>query len=92
MTNPNLKGSKVTLKEKQARAEDIADKLSNNNLWKSHGRPINFECLEKDLKLKIEDYGNMVKRSNLIRSYYELLSDYVIKNGFRIFVQTRNFI
>jgi len=92
MSNPGLLSQEVTPDEKQARAEDIADKLSNNNLWKSHGRPINIECLENELKLKIEDYSNDEVRRNLIRSYYELLSDYVIKNGFNIFVQTRKFI
>ena len=92
MTNPELKGAEVTLKQKEERAEDIAEKLSDNKLWKSHGRPINIECLEKELKLKIEDYSNEEYLRNLIRSYYELLSDYVLKNGFRIFVQTRKFI
>lgn len=92
MSNPHLKGTEVTMEQKQKRAEDIADKLSNNNLWKSHGRPINIECLEDELKLKIEDYSKSEERRNLIRSYYELLSDYVLRNGFNIFVQTRKFI
>lgn len=39
MTNPDLVGSEVTDEEKKKRAEEIADKLSDNNLWKSHGRP-----------------------------------------------------
>lgn len=91
-TNPNLIGKKVTIKQKVKRAEEIADKLSNNNIWKSHGRPINIDTLDKELKLKIEDYSNNDTLRNLIRSYYELLSDYVFKNGIRIFVQTRKFI
>ncbi len=80
-TNPTLIGQNVSDDEKQRRAEEIADKLSDNKIWKSHGRPINIEVLEKDLKLKIEDYGKNILRKELIRSYYNLLSDYIIKNN-----------
>jgi len=92
MTNPALLGTVVTDEQKQARAEEIADKLSDNKIWKSHGRPINIDCLENELRLKIEDYSNDETLRNLIRSYYELLSDYVGKNRFPIFVHTRKFI
>jgi len=92
MTNPNLLNSDVTDEQKQARAEEIADKLSDNKIWKSHGRPINIDCLENELRLKIEDYSDNVDLRNLIRGYYELLSDYVSKNRFPIFVHTRKFI
>lgn len=91
-TTPNLIGQPVTDQEKIARAEDIADKLSNNNHWKSHGRPINIEILTTELRLKIEDYSDKDTLRGLIRSYYELLSDYVRRNGYPIFVQTRKFI
>ena len=79
-TNPKKKGKVVTPREKEDRAREIADKLGNNKIWKSHGRPINIETLENDLKLKIEDYSKDQQKSDLIRSYYELLSDYVRKN------------
>jgi hypothetical protein len=91
-TNPDKLEKDVTDKEKEDRAEDIADKLGNNKIWKSHGRPINIETLEKELKLKIEDYSNEKQIREAIRSYYGLLSDYVQKNKFSIFVQTRKFI
>jgi hypothetical protein len=91
-SDPSLLGKEVTFNQKVKRAEEIADKLSDNNIWKSHGRPININTLDKELKLKIEDYSDNDTIRNLIRSYYELLSDYVLKNGFRIFVQTRIFI
>mgnify|MGYP000909808239 CR=1 FL=1 len=84
-------GNIVTDKEKEKRAEEIADKLSQNNLWKSHGRPINIECL-RELKLVIEDYGQNPQRSELIRSYYLLLSNYIEKNKFQVFFHTRRFI
>jgi len=51
-----------------------------------------LQTLEKELKLKIEDYGNNKPMQSLIRSYYELLLGYVQKNGMTIFVHTRRFI
>jgi len=89
-TNPKKRGMSVTENVKIARAKEIAGHLSNNNKWKTHGRPINIEAL-KELKLEIEDYSANIERRKLIRSYYEIASDYVNKS-YRIFVQTRKFI
>lgn len=91
-TNPELLGQDVTIEEKEGRAEEIADILSNNNEWKSHGRPINIETLEEKLRLKIEDYSDNEPLRSLIRQYYDLLSDYVKSNKLPIFVQTKLFI
>lgn len=91
-TTPELLDQPVTDVEKIARAKEIADKLSDNNEWKSHGRPINIETLTTELRLKIEDYSSRDPLRGLIRNYYELLSDYVKINGMNIFVQTRKFI
>ncbi len=91
-SDPTLLGKRVTLKQKENRAEEIANKLSDNNIWKSHGRPINIETLDKDLRLTIIDYSDDTEMKQLIRSYYDLMSDYVMKNRFPIFVQTRLFI
>jgi len=90
-TDPNKLGQTVTEDEKIDRAKEIADQLSNNNKWKSHGRPINIEAL-RELRLEIDDYSNNGIRRKLIRDYYELVSDYVISRGFRNFIHTRKFI
>jgi len=90
-TDPHKLGQLVTEDEKVERAKEIAGHLSNNNKWKSHGRPINIEAL-KELRLEIDDYSNNSVRRNAIRDYYDIVSDYVISRGFRIFVQTRKFI
>lgn len=90
-TDPVKLGQVVTEDEKIRRAKEIADHLSNNNKWKSHGRPINIEAL-RELRLEIDDYSNNVDRRALIRDYYELVSDYVVSRGFRNFVHTRKFI
>lgn len=90
-TNPDLLGKEVTLKQKKDRATEIADALSDNNVWKSHARPINIQDL-KELRLEIEDYSNNTKLRGLIRDYYELMDDYVRINQTNIFINTRHFI
>ena len=90
-TNPDLKGQPVSEDEKIARAKEIAGHLSNNNKWKSHGRPIDINAL-KELRLEIDDYSNNKERRTLIRDYYELVADYVISRNYRNFVHTRKFI
>lgn len=90
-TDPAKLGQPVTDDEKIARAKEIGSHLSNNNKWKSHGRPINIEAL-KELRLEIDDYSDLEERRELIRDYYELVSDYVNTKGFRNFVHTRKFI
>jgi hypothetical protein len=90
--NKHKNGKIVTQKEKDKRAEEIADKLSNSNIWKSHGRPINIKILESELKLIIEDFGKDRELSNLIREYDRLIIDYINKNGYLLFIHTRRSI
>ncbi len=89
-TNPKILGKAVTTEEKEIRATEIADKLSDNNTWKSHSRPINIETL-KTLRLEVTDYSDMIPERTFIRDYYSLLADYLSQNN-GIFIQTRNFI
>lgn len=91
-TNPGKIGKTVTKKEKDQRAEEIADKLSDNKLWKSHSRPINIETLKNEVRLEIEDYSDKDELRKDIRSYYDLLSDYVKRMQSTIFIHTRKFI
>ncbi len=84
-------GSSVTTEEKKERATEIANTLSNNNIWKSHGRAINMQELE-NMNLKINDYGKNTELCNLIDSYYSVLTDYVTKYQTRVFVHTRRFL
>jgi Serine dehydrogenase proteinase len=90
-TTPELLGQKVSEDQKIQRADEIANKLNDNTIWKSHGRPINIEEIKK-IGLKIEDYSNIDDLRNLIREYYQLLNDYVSSNKRSIFVHTRKFI
>lgn len=81
-------GEVITHKEKEERASQIAEQLSNNNKWKYHGRPINIEAL-KELKLEIEDYSENKKLRFIIRDYYETMSDYIKLKNFLIFIHDR---
>lgn len=90
-TNVALLGQDVTLEQKEERATEIADALSNNNIWKSHARPINIHDL-KELRLEIEDYSGNNDLRELIRDYYELMDDYVRINQTNIFINTRYFV
>ncbi|MBR4156808.1 MAG: serine dehydrogenasease [Bacteroidales bacterium] len=89
--NKHANGNPVTIQEKEKRAEEIADKLGDNNIWKSHGRPICIEELE-NLKLKIEDYSNKKEIRKVIRKYYNLSKDMINKYGLNIFIQTRKYL
>ncbi|MBO5848671.1 MAG: serine dehydrogenasease [Bacteroidales bacterium] len=84
-------GNSVTMAEKEKRAEEIADKLGDNNIWKSHARPICIEELE-NLKLKIEDYSDKETLRKVIRRYYNLSKDMINKYGLNIFIQTRKYL
>lgn len=81
----------VSEEDKKKRAEEIAAKLGNNNIWKSHARPINIEDLEA-MKLKIEDYSNNAPLRNVIRTYYNLVRDFTTKYNMPLFVHTRKYI
>lgn len=85
-------GAAVTNEEKEARALDIANKLSDNNVWKSHGRPIGIQVLKDELHLKIIDFEEDSELSDIIGEYYDALTEYIRGHKFRFFFQTRLFI
>lgn len=78
----------VTTAMKKARAREIASKLNNPKRWNSHGLGINKQVLERELKLKIEDFGRDRQLSNGVREYHRLLVDYMSKRGHQGVVHT----
>ena len=88
-TDSNKIGKSVTLKEKIERAEEIADKLGNNKIWHSHGRMINITTLVNTLRLEIEDYSDDPNLRTLIRNYNDLLTEFIVRNGFKVFLRSR---
>lgn len=71
----------VTHAMKVKRASSIARMLNNTQKWHSHGYGISLDVLRKDLKLKIEDFDNNQNTGGKIKSYHNLLDDYMSKRG-----------
>jgi membrane-bound ClpP family serine protease len=90
-TNTEKLDKKVTLEEKESRAEEIADQLSNNKIWHSHGRKIGIGTLKNILKLEIEDYSTDTTLRPLIREYSDFITDYINRNGQQFFLHSRCF-
>lgn len=70
-------GDAVSDTEKEARAEQIARQLSNNNHWHSHGRMISMKRLQNELKLEIDDYTDIAVLRDNVKIYNTLLSEYL---------------
>ena len=90
-TDPVKKGQPVAQAEKEARAEEIAKQLGDNHYWHSHGRMIGISTLRDLLRLKIEDYSKDPVLQPLIRSYNDLITEYIAKNNFPFFLHSRNY-
>lgn len=84
-------GGIVTEEEKISRAMEIANNLSDNKEWKSHGRPINRDELER-LKLHIDKLEDMQEVDTRVGEYHRLMTDYVRKYNIGRFIHTRRFL
>lgn len=82
----------VTAEEKQNRAIEIAKKLSDNNIWKSHSRPIGIQTLRDELQLEIIDFESDSELNELINEYYDGLTEYIRGHNYKIFFHTRLYI
>ncbi|NTV67226.1 MAG: serine dehydrogenasease [Chlorobaculum sp.] len=85
------KGQLVTREEKEERAENIANLLSDNKLWHSHGRKIGLRTLQDVLQLKIEDFSNDEPFRKKVRTYTEFITDYLTRHGIQSFLHNRVF-
>jgi len=85
-------GADVTLSDKEKRAEEIAQQLSDNSKWHSHGRGINMDTLQRELKLVIEDLDAKPNLQNALFKYHELSTDYMLHQGYKSYFCTRRFI
>jgi hypothetical protein len=82
-TKKEKSGAKVTDKDRQERADQIAEVLGNANRWHSHGRGITIRELEsEEIKLKINNYSADPKLHRNLSHYYGLFIDYLFKRGF----------
>ena len=82
-------GHEVTESAKRDRAKEIADMLSDNNVWHSHGRKIGVAVLRNVLKLKIEDYSKDGPLRTRVRRYSEFLFDYLRRHDLPYLLHSR---
>lgn len=75
---------------KKNRAREIANKLSDYKLWHSHSRGINKKTLE-EIGLTINDFSEVQDLSSLIKSYYELLTDFMQNERMGLFIHNRGY-
>lgn len=75
-TNP---GAVVTAQEKAERAEQVARDLADHKRWRSHGRSLDVAKMT-ELKIKIDDYSDIVDLRTAIRSYNDLLTGLIDRN------------
>lgn len=81
--------SPVKPEEKAERAEEIARILGNNKQWHSHGRYISAKTLNNDVRLKIEDYSKDANLLDMIRSYNDLITEYIRRNNHLVFLHSK---
>lgn len=84
------KGTAVTQLEKEERAADIAKMLGSNREWHSHGRRIGINTLRNKLRLEIEDYSSDAELRNKINEYHDLISDYMNRQNYTMFIDVSN--
>ena len=86
-------GRKVTLKMKTDRAKEIAKKLNDTRLWRSHGRGISIDVVKNTLNLVVDDFGSEPELAGLnkyFRNYYRLLQDYMERRSQSFVVHTHS--
>lgn len=87
----NTRQLPVTQAMREERAEQIAQELMKHDRWGSHGRGIPMRILQTELNLQIDDFGADAVLSSTVRSYFELLIDYIGVNKVAFLVHTREF-
>lgn len=68
---------KVTVAMRESRAAEIARKLNDTRKWRSHGRGLSIDVVERDLNLMVENFGTDPTLNKRVRAYYRLLQDYL---------------
>jgi hypothetical protein len=86
----NNPGSPVTAGEKEFRATEIAQLLSNNSHWNTHGRFIGMTTLAKECRLDIDDFGKDPELQKAVRTYNDVLSDYLARTQIRSYLYNRH--
>jgi hypothetical protein len=79
----------VTSAMREKRAAEIANKLNDTKRWRSHGRGLSMEILDRELNLLVENFGQNSELNKCIRSYYRMLQDFMGSRNHSGAIQTR---
>lgn len=90
-TKTETKGDEVTPQLKEERAKQIAALLNDPERWYSHGRAIDRGTLRDEVNLKIEDLEKDPDLYKYVRDYFELLRDYMHREGLFSFIHTKEY-
>lgn len=85
------RGRTVTRDMKEERAAWIARQLNDQERWLTHGRGIDMQTLQGELKLKIDDIGSNPELREAVWNYFWFLTDHMSRNGIVSFVHTFDF-
>jgi len=81
-------GLQVSNEDKEERAREIADALSDHHIWKSHGRPLSINEL-RELRLKIDDYSEDEELHDAIRELHAYCTDLLQTVGIPNYIRIR---
>ena len=82
------RGIEVTARMKEQRAQRIADLLNDTARWHSHARGIDAKTLPDEVGLRIDDLASEPELHGVVRTYFDLLKDYMGRQELYSFVHT----
>ena len=85
------RGIEVTAHMKEQRAQRIADLLNDTARWHSHARGIDAKTLRDEVGLRIDDIASEPELHGFVRTYFDLLKDYMGRQELYSFVHTRGY-
>ncbi len=81
----------VTEELKEERARSIASQLNKHERWLTHGRGLDMQTLQDELKLRITDYSKNPELKQAIWNYFIFLADHMARNGHTSFVHSPDY-
>jgi hypothetical protein len=85
------RGEPVTPEMKEERADWIARQLNDHQRWLTHGRGLDMQTLQDELKLRVVDYAQYPELRREIWDYFWFLRDHMARNGIVSFVHSPSF-
>ena len=85
------RGLEVTGQMKKERAQEIAKLLNDTERWHSHARGIDMKTLRAEVGLAIDDLADQPSLHQYVRTYFELLRDYMSRGQIYSFVHSTGY-